>query len=446
MLQTIAILKKRIRELEERLVPPATPSAAENTADGRYRAIFERALDAIYILDMSGNFLDVNQTAIQLMGYSLEEALTLNFFDLVPDEQSGPAVRKLADPDNYDLYREPLEFRVRCKDGTWIWIETKAKVLFKDGVASELHGIAVDITERKRAQEALAQREEQYRAIFEAATDALFLFDFSGRLVALNPQAVSLYGYSDTELVGHDTFSMTPSDFHPLFHAFLEEVRSKGGYFAESIHPHKNGTPIHVEVHGTRFQYQGQPHILASIRNISERIRMEQDLLRQKTELEEKSRHLEETNTALKVLIRQRDTDREDMVRSMVTNVRELVLPYLEELTSAPLSDREHTLLETAASNLDAIASPFARKLTGAYHRLTPTEIRVANLIRHGRTTKEIAEIIGLSKGTIDFHRHNIREKLGIKKQKINLRTHLLTLGETDLSSPDKRMKHPISL
>ncbi|MCW7754358.1 PAS domain S-box protein [Desulfobotulus sp. H1] len=423
----IAELENKIHFLENQL---AEVKNSHNEPENRYRTLFERALDAVYILDMKGNFLDINQTAIQLMGYSRQEALGLNFFDLIPEEQSESAFRKLADSANYDIYRDPLEFRVRRKDGTWIWIETKAKIRFEDGLAAELRGIAVDITEKKLAREALAQREEQYRAIFEAATDAFFLFDLDGNMVALNPSATELYGYQEEELAGRCGLDLTPEDFHPVFSAFLQQVRTNGRYFSLSRHPRKNGSLMDVEVHGIRFLYQGKPHILASIRDISERVRMEKDLLLQKKKTEQKSRHLEETNTALRVLVRQREADREELARSMVANVQELVLPYLEELAGAGLKGREHALLTTAISNLDAIASPFVRQLSSAYHRFTPMEIRIANLVRHGRSSKEIADILSLSKGTVDFHRNNIRSKLGIKNAHINLRTHLLSLSE----------------
>jgi DNA-binding CsgD family transcriptional regulator len=76
---------------------------------------------------------------------------------------------------------------------------------------------------------------------------------------------------------------------------------------------------------------------------------------------------------------------------------------------------------------LDNIISPFISKLSSKFFNFTPMEIRVANLVKDGRTNKEIAELLCLSKNTILFHRYNIRRKLGLKHKKINMRSHLLS-------------------
>jgi len=89
---------------------------------------------------------------------------------------------------------------------------------------------------------------------------------------------------------------------------------------------------------------------------------------------------------------------------------------------------REKTFLEIVESNLEAIISPFARTLSSKFIKLTPAEIQVANLVKLGKTSKEIAALRNLSFKTIEFHRDNVRTKLGIKNKKINLRTHLLSL------------------
>jgi DNA-binding CsgD family transcriptional regulator len=110
-------------------------------------------------------------------------------------------------------------------------------------------------------------------------------------------------------------------------------------------------------------------------------------------------------------------------------NVKELVLPYLKKLKKSRLDDRQKTSANILESNLNGIISPFLHTLSAKYSSLTPKEIRVAGLVREGQTTKEIAKLLISSTDTIDFHRKNIRKKLGLRNIKSNLRSYLLSLS-----------------
>ena len=161
---------------------------------------------------------------------------------------------------------------------------------------------------------------------------------------------------------------------------------------------------------------------------IRERKQFETALKKREKELKNKTMQLRELNAALEILLKKRDKDRIELEEKMVSNVRELVFPYLSKLNKGKLPDREKAFLDIMETNLKDIISPFARNLTGKYLGLTPREIEVANLIKQGKTTKGIAKLSNLSPRTIEFHRDNIRTKLGIKNKKINLRTRLLSL------------------
>jgi len=158
------------------------------------------------------------------------------------------------------------------------------------------------------------------------------------------------------------------------------------------------------------------------------RKRTEAKLRRREKELKAQSMHLKEVNTALKVLLRQREGDRKEFGEMVVTNTRELISPYIEQLKKSRLSSIQRAMIDILAANLENIISPFISKLSTRYASLTPTEIRVAGLVKEGRTTKEIAELLYLSKNTILFHRHNIRSKLDLRRSKKNLRSYLLGL------------------
>jgi DNA-binding CsgD family transcriptional regulator len=135
---------------------------------------------------------------------------------------------------------------------------------------------------------------------------------------------------------------------------------------------------------------------------------------------------LAEVNTALKVLLKQREDDKKELADNVLSNVKELIGPYLDRLRRSRLSTDQETLVSILDSNLNNIISPFINQFAARHIKLTPAEIRVANLVKEGKTNKEIAALLCLSKNIILFHRYNIRKKLDIKNKKINLQAHLM--------------------
>ncbi len=161
---------------------------------------------------------------------------------------------------------------------------------------------------------------------------------------------------------------------------------------------------------------------------VDDRKRAEKSLKKREQQLRAQSQHLEEVNIALRVLIKQREEDKKELAGIVLRNVQELVSPYLQQIIGGRLTNQQRTLAGILETNLQNIVSPFIDKLTSDLAHLTPTEIKVASLVKEGKTNKEIAEVLIVSKNTILFHRHQIRTKLGLKNKKINLRSHLLTL------------------
>ena len=161
---------------------------------------------------------------------------------------------------------------------------------------------------------------------------------------------------------------------------------------------------------------------------IRDRKEGEKILKEREDDLEEKRIRLEELNAALKILLEKRDEDREELEEKVMANVKEMVLPYVAKLKSTGLDALQETFTDIIESNLDAIISPFLRKLSSKYLNFTPTELRVADLVKQGLRTKEIGNLLNSSPETISRHRKSIRKKLQLEDKKSNLRTHLLSL------------------
>jgi DNA-binding CsgD family transcriptional regulator len=130
----------------------------------------------------------------------------------------------------------------------------------------------------------------------------------------------------------------------------------------------------------------------------------------------------------MKILLKKREEDKNELEEKILLNIRELVVNYIEKLKYSGLNSKQKTYVDIIDSNLDDIVSPFLQRLSRHYGDLTPTEVRIAKLIKQGKTSKEIAELFNLSPRTIEFHRDNIRGKMGLKNRKTNLRTHLLSI------------------
>jgi DNA-binding CsgD family transcriptional regulator len=162
---------------------------------------------------------------------------------------------------------------------------------------------------------------------------------------------------------------------------------------------------------------------------IEERKRAEEVLKAREKELQAKTINLEEVNTALRVLLDKRDEDRKELEEKLKSNMKWMVLPYLEKLKKSRLNEKQEAYANILESLLVDVISPFTHKLSTQQLNLTPTEIQVAHHIKDGKTTKEVAELLNSSMRAIEFHRENLRKKLGLKNKKINLRSHLLSLS-----------------
>ncbi len=178
-----------------------------------------------------------------------------------------------------------------------------------------------------------------------------------------------------------------------------------------------------------RMNDSGPLRIVVSHEEITDLKLAEEELRVSKQELESQKVNLEEANIALKVLLRQRDEDKQEMEQKVLTNIKDLVFPYIEKLKRAPLRPKDHTNVEIIETHLNEVISPLLQQLSHLSILLTPQEMQIAALVKDGKTSKEIADVLHVSETTVHFHRKNLRNKLGLKNKATNLRSYLLSLS-----------------
>ena len=320
-------------------------------------------------------------------------------------------------------YPQHYESRVIKKDrGVLSLGVTNVPIIINNEIIG-VYGIAKDISEKKRAEKALRESNEKYRQLFELESDSIFLIDNdTGQILEVNNAASSLYGYTRDEFLEmqHTDVSAEPTETRRVTLAGLSFVPVRW-------HRKKDGTVFPVEISARHMVWQERASHIAAIRDITDRLRIEEELINRERDLEEKTKALQEMNSALRILIRQRGDDRKDLEETLQCNIKELVLPHVKKLINISKTTEQLSCLEVLEENLHHVLSPFMKNIILQYSDLTPKEIQIANFIKEGKTTKDIAVLLAVSTKAIEFHRNKIRDKLNIKNKKTNLRSYLLT-------------------
>jgi len=309
----------------------------------------------------------------------------------------------------------------------------------EEGAVKGFFALVTDITERMRAEETLWEGERRYRLLADNVGDAVWTVDLAMQPTYISPSIRHLLGYTVEEAKAKTMEEVfAPASYDLAMKVLTEELAAEEtddkdlcrSRILELELVHKDGSLVPVEARYTflRDTEGNAVEVLGVLRDITERKKTEQALTTREAELELQAIKLEEANIALKVLLTQREEDQADFEDRIMRNVKDLILPYVERLKTSRLDPKQAAYLEIVASHLNELVSPFAQKLSSSQHNLTFKEMQVANLVKDGKSSKEIAELLNLSTRTVKFHRENLRKKVGIKHRKQNLAAHLASL------------------
>ena len=412
-------------------------------SEEKYRHLSEGTFEAVVWHD-KGKIIEANEQYYEMFGYKPEELAGKN------------AILLTATPDSAKYMQEqislghigPYEVEGIKKCGTVFPMEIRAKTMKYKEQNARMAAIR-DLTGRKRAEELLRK---QTHALGERVKELNCLYGIS----KIRERPDIAFEEMLQEIVG-----LIPSSWQypeiTCARIIIEGQEYKTKNFKETVWKQTSNIVVHGKRSGILeiCYLEEKPEsdegpflkeerslinaITERLGRVTEHKRAERALQKAHEELERrvkertrelaiKTKGLEEINTAMTVLLKKREEDKTDLEDNVLTNVKELVEPYFEKIKKTKLDDQQEAFLSIIESNLKEIISPFTRKMSLKYLNLTPTEIRIANLIRHGSSSKKIAELQNVSPRTIDTHRKNIRRKIGLQGQRGNLRSHLLSL------------------
>ncbi len=310
--------------------------------------------------------------------------------------------------------------------------------------------------------------QEKYRNILENIEDVYYEISPTGEILEVSPSCSRISKYRREELIGKSMYDIYADA--KKRDEYLKLIRKNGmvnDY--EVVLKDKDGAPVYCAISAriVKRSKETAGRIVGIMRDISARKRAEEALRlahdqlekrvsertrelekantvlrgeiadrrqiekilkRREKELKGKSLRLEETNAALKVLLSHREQDKIEHEDKILSNVRELVLPYVEKLKETKSPAKQADYVHIIETNLNQIISPFLRNLKSRHLNLSPKELQIADFIKEGKSTKDISLLLNVSARTVDFHRDNIRRKLELKNKKANLQTYLRSI------------------
>ncbi|HET6372573.1 MAG TPA: PAS domain S-box protein, partial [Candidatus Polarisedimenticolia bacterium] len=254
-------------------------------SEKRFRSIFEQAGSGMATIGLDGRFLQVNAALCRFLGYSADELVQVTVPEVTHDADLEETRRILGEAAGGRLQSLEIEKRYVRKDGAVVWGRTtKTWLSGADGAPAYAVVLILDITQRKRAEEALKQSEARKGAILETALDGIITIDHEGKVLEFNPVAEKMFGYRREEVIGRVLADLIiPEEAREAHLKGLARCVASGdgqmlGNRIETIAKRSGGEQFPVEVAVTRIPIGGAPMFTGFIRDLTERKRLEAEL------------------------------------------------------------------------------------------------------------------------------------------------------------------------
>ncbi|MEQ8202798.1 MAG: PAS domain S-box protein, partial [Smithellaceae bacterium] len=302
-----------------------------------------------------------------------------------------------------------------------------------------------DVTDRKRAKTTLQELERRLVDIVDFLPDATLVRDLQGRIIVWNKAIEDMTGAKAENMLGKGDYEYALPFYgkrRPMMIDLVLKpdkkierkydmvIKQQGHFLIAEGWASLKGKRVFLWGKASPFCNSKGKIVgsVESVRDITDRKQYEDAINKREKELGNKTCELEDMNAALRVLLKQRESDRKEFEEKILTNIKVLILPHIEQLKMQLRAGENRRRIDILESNLKEIVSPFARTLSAVYSNLTNREIQIANLIKEEKTTKEITEVLNLSESAVNIHRYRIRQKLNIDKRQ-NLRTFFSSLS-----------------
>ena len=407
---------------------------ASQESEEKYRRLVESSIDGIAIVQGT-EVKFANQGLLDMYGASKpEEVIGQDFSKFVSHEQRDLLVQRGLDRERGKDVPNRYEFKALRQDGTEFDAEISVNPITYEGKPSR-QVVFRNVTARKRAEKYLRESEQKYRLLVENLPSVVYKGYKDWSVDFVDDKIEVLTGYSMKEFNSRRmkwSDLIVKQDLAGARETFVKALKTDKSYVREYRIKTKSEDILWIQERAMIVcDDKGEIDYLSGVFfDVTEQKKAPEALRKSKAELLKKSRHLEEVNAALNILLKRREEDKNDFEENILANVKELILPYVEKLKNSRLHSEQMTLVGILESNMKEIFSPFVTKLSSRFLSLTPSEIKVASLIKDGKTSKEIAALLLASENTIRSHRFHIRSKLDLKNKKINLRSYLRSIQD----------------
>lgn len=298
-----------------------------------------------------------------------------------------------------------------------------------------------------------------WQETFDAAMDIIAIISTDFRILKLNKAGIESLGKSPEEIIGQKCYEVVHGLTCPIAgcpckkaietgKGFRGEITDRGRQYLTTASPiydhnnefkafahtvkditdHKKAQDTLKKAHDTleKLVEERTEELLNAnkklLQEIDERIKSEQALTESESVLEEQRKALQDKNMALREIIAQVENEKNKIREEITTNLERIVLPTLDKIK---LNEHDQVYIDLLRKQLENLTSSYGNKITTLKYSLSPREIEICNLIKTGMPTKEISKLLNISNTTVDKHRRNIRQKLGLSNKSINLVTYL---------------------